>query len=92
MHISRSRTVEPLFPDLVVDHTVVEMVSELIKYFKCHSRLKVSLREASHGNSCFCLENGWYLRKTMIVFRDVVVVVKGFWAFILPVLEYCTPV
>ena len=29
MLISRSRTVEPLFPDLFVDGTVVEMVSEL---------------------------------------------------------------
>ena len=29
MLISRSRTVEPLFPDLVIDGSVVEMVSEL---------------------------------------------------------------
>ena len=29
MHISHSRTVEPLFPDLVVAGSVVEMVSEL---------------------------------------------------------------
>ena len=29
MLISRSRTVEPLFPDLIVDGTVVEIVSEL---------------------------------------------------------------
>ena len=32
------------------------------------------------------------LRKTMSVFRDVTVVAKCFWAFILPVLEYCSPV
>ena len=32
------------------------------------------------------------LRKTMSVFRDVAVVAKCFWAFILPVLEYCSPV
>ena len=31
------------------------------------------------------------LRKTMSVFRDVTVVAKCFWAFILPVLEYCSP-
>ena len=29
MLIYRSRIVEPLFPDLVIDSTVVEMVSEL---------------------------------------------------------------
>ena len=32
------------------------------------------------------------LMKTMSVFRDVTVVAKCFWAFILPVLEYCSPV
>ena len=32
------------------------------------------------------------LRKTISVFRDVTVVAKCFWAFILPVLEYCSPV
>ena len=32
------------------------------------------------------------LRKTMSVFRDAAVVAKCFWAFILPVLEYCSPV
>ena len=32
------------------------------------------------------------LRKTMSVFRDVTVLAKCFWAFILHVLEYCSPV
>ena len=32
------------------------------------------------------------LRKTMSVFRVVTVVAKCFWAFVLPVLEYCSPV
>ena len=32
------------------------------------------------------------LRKTMSVFRDVAIVAKCFWAFILPVVECCTPV
>ena len=36
------------------------------------------------------LDEGWHLRKTMSVLRDVAVVAKCFWAFILPVLEYCT--
>ena len=54
-----SRTVEPLFPDLVVDGTVVEMVSEL-KILGAFLDSKVSLREASQSNSCFCLEESWY--------------------------------
>ena len=34
-----------------------------VKDFWCYSRLKVSLREASQSNSCFCLEEGWYFEE-----------------------------
>ena len=70
MLISRSRTVEPLFPDLLIDGSVVEMVSEL------------KILGVGVG----------ILRKTMSVFRDVTVVAKCFCAFILHVIEYCSPV
>ena len=62
MLISRSNTVEPLFSDLVVYVTVVEMVFSMECYYEmeCYSRLKVSLREVSYSNSYFCLEEGWY--------------------------------
>ena len=32
------------------------------------------------------------MKKTLNVFRNVSVVTKCFWAFILPVLEFCSPV
>ena len=85
MLISRSRMDEPLFPDLVVDGTVVEMVSELkilgvIVAFE--KRVRAIAASASRRVGI--------LRKTMSVFRDVAVVFKYFWAFILPVLEYCS--
>ena len=81
MLISRSRTVEPLFPDLVIDGTVVEM-----GVIGCYSELKVRAISASASRSV------GILRTTMSVFRDVAVVAKCFWAFILSVLEYCSPV
>ena len=84
MLISRSRTVESSFHDLVVDGTVFEMVSELkildvILDFKLAFEKHVRTIAASAS-------------KTMSVFRDVAVVAKCIWAFILPVLEYCSPV
>ena len=42
--------------------------------------------------NCFCLEEGWYFEEDNECFRDVAVVAKCFWAFTLPVLEYCSPV
>ena len=91
MSISRSRTVEPLFPDLVIQGSVVEMVSELkilgvILYFKLTFEKQVRAIATSASRRV------GILRKIMSVFRDVAVVVKCFWAFILPVLEYCSPV
>ena len=82
MLISRSRTVEPLFPDLLIDGSVVEMVSEL-KILGVIIDSKLSFEKQVRVG---------ILRKTMTVFRDVTVVAKCFWAFILPVLEYCSPV
>ena len=91
MLISRSRTVEPLFPYLVIDGSVVEMVSELkilgvILYSKFMFEKQVKAIAASVSRRV------GILRKTMSVFRDVAVFAKCFWAFILPVLEYCSPV
>ena len=84
-----SRTVEPLFPDLVIDDFVVKMVSESkILGFILDSKLTFEKKVRAIA----ALRKVGILRKTMSVFRDVAVVVKCFWAFILPVLEYCSPV
>ena len=87
--ISRSRTVEPLFPDLLIDGFVVEMVSEL-KILGVIIDSKLSFEKQVRAITA-SMRVG-ILRKTMSVFRDVTVVAKCFWAFILPVLEYCSPV
>ena len=72
-----------MFPDLVVDGTVVEMVSEL-KIMGVILDSKLAFEKHVRTYSCFCLEEVGILRKTMSVFRHVAVVVKCFWAFILP--------
>ena len=87
MLISRSRTVEPLFPDLVVDGTVVEMVSEL-KILGVTLDSKLAFEKQVRAIAASASRRVGILRKTTSVFRDVAVVAKCFWAFILPVKEY----
>ena len=91
MLISRSRTVEPLFPDLVIDGSVVEMVSEL-KILGVILDSKLTFEKQVRAIAASASMRVGILRKTMSVFRDVAVVAQCFWAFILPVLEYCSPV
>ena len=91
MLISRSRTVEPLFPDLVIDGSVVKMVSEL-KILGVILDSKLTFEKQVRAIAVTASMRVGILRKTMSVFRDVVIVAKCFWAFILPVLEYCSAV
>ena len=88
---SRSRTVEPLFPDLVIDGSVAEMVSEL-KILGVILDSKLTFEKKVRAIAASASRRVGILRKTMSVFRDVAVVAQCFWAFILPVLEYCSPV
>ena len=77
MLISRSHTVEPLFPDLVIDGSVVEMVSEL-KILGVILDSKLTFEKQVRAIAATALMR--------------VGIAKCFWAFILPVLEYCSPV
>ena len=91
MLISRSYTVEPLSPDLLINGSVVEMVSEL-KILGVILDPKLTFEKQVRAIAASPSMRVGILRKTMSVFRDVTVVSKCFWAFILPVLEYCSPV
>ena len=91
MVISRSRTAEPLLPDLVIDGSVVEMVSEL-KILGVILDSKLTFEKHVRAIAASASMRFGTLRKTMSVFRDVAIVANCFWAFILPVLEYCSPV
>ena len=91
MLISRSRTVEPLLPDSVIDGSVMEMVSEL-KILGLTLDCRLMFEKQVRAIAATASMRVGILRKTMSVFRDVAIVAKCFWAFILPVLEYCSPV
>ena len=90
MLISHSQTVEPLFPDLVIDGSVMEMVSEL-KILGVILDSKLTFEKQVRAIAASASKRVGILRKTMSVFQYVAVVAKCFWAFILPVLEYGSP-
>ena len=91
MLISRTRTVEPLFPNLVIVGSVVEMVSEL-KILGVIFDSKLTFEKQVGAIAASASMRVGILRKIMSVFRDVAIVSKCFRAFILLVLEYCSPV
>ena len=79
-----SRMVEPLFPDLVIDGSVVEMVLEL-KILGVILDSKLTFENQVRAIAATASMRVGILRKTMSVFLDVAIVAKCFWAFILPV-------
>ena len=78
-----------IFPDLLIDGSVVEMVS-LLKILGVILDSKLTFEKQVRAIAATASMRVGILRKTMSVFRDVTVVAKCFWAFILPVLEYCS--
>ena len=88
---SRSRTENPHFPDLILNGTIVEVVKELRILgvildpklsFKSHISSVVALASSKLG----------ILRKALQVYQLPALVSQCFWSFLLPVLEYCSPV
>ena len=73
MLISRSCTVEPLFPDLGIDGSVVEIVSELKILGVIHD-FKLNFEKQGRAIAASASRRVGILRKTMSVFRDVAVV------------------
>ena len=70
---------------------VVDMVSEL-KILGVILHSKLTFEKQVRAIAATASMRVGILRKTMSVFQDVAIVAKCFWAFILPVLEYCSPV
>ena len=68
MLISRSHTVEPLFPDLVIDETVVEMVSEL-EILSVIVDSKLAFEKQVRAIAASASRRVGILRRTMSVFE-----------------------
>ena len=91
MVISRSRTALPLFSDLVVGDSVVSMVDHL-RILGVEVDSKLTFEGHVRSVAASASRRVGILRKAWRVFRDDSVVSRCFWSFVLPVLEYCSPV
>ena len=91
MVISRSRTRYPSFPDFVLDGEIVQVVDKLMVLgVLIDSKLTFEAQLRSLAVSAS--KKLGILRKAVSVFRDTSLVERCFWSFLLPVMEYCSPV
>lgn len=88
--VSRSRTVIPIHPDLVIDDVVLQTCMSfkiLGIIFDSKFTFEQHLRSVSSSVS----QKIGLLRKSFKIFEDPSIVRKCFNSFILPCLEYCAP-
>ena len=91
MVISRSRTAVPAFPDLVMSGVVLGEEKQL-KILGVTFDRKLTFESHLRGVASSAAQKLGILRKAWGVFHDCALVRKCFWSFLLPVLEYCSPV
>ena len=89
--VSRSRTTFPLHPDLsVCDHIIP--VAPYLKLLGITLDDKLTFERHIRTLSSSLAQKGGILRKCFKTFRDIDIVRKSFFAFVLPCFEYCSPV
>ena len=91
MIVSRSRTVFPLHPDLLVGSTSLNFCDSL-KILGVMFDSKFTFERHIRSISSSVTQKTGLLRKSFRIFRDHDVLLKCFNSFILPCLEYCSPV
>ena len=87
MIVSRSRTVHPLLTPLTLDGTVLKESADLIILgvtFDAKMTFEKQLRSVSSAAAQWL----GIMRKSWQVFHDRSLLLRSFWSFILPVLEY----
>ena len=89
--ISRSRTIYPVFPGLVLNGVPVDIVPEM-KLLGIILDSKLSFESQIRAIVASTSSRIGVLRKVSSLFADAEVVSRSFWSYILPLLEYCSPV
>ena len=91
MIVSRSRTVHSQLTPLTLDGTVLEESADLVILgvaFDAKMTFEKHLRSVSSAAA----QSLGIMRKSWQVFHDRSLLVRSFWSFVLPVLEYCSAV
>ena len=91
MIVSRSYTVHPWLTPLTLDGTVLKEFADLVILgvtFDAKTTLEKHLRSVSSAAA----QRLGIIRKSWQVFHDRSLILRSFWSFVLPVLEYCSAV
>ena len=91
MIVSRSRTVFPLHPDLLVGSTSLNSC-DFFKILGVMFDSKFTFERHIRSISSSVAQKICLLRKSFRIFGDHDVLLRRFNSFILPCLEYCSPV
>lgn len=89
--ISRSRTIYPVFPGLVLNGVPVDVVPEM-KLLGILLDSKLTFESQIRAIVASTSSRLGILRKVSSLYSDSEVVTRSFWSYILPLLEYCSPV
>ena len=91
MIVSRSRTVHPLLTPLTLDGTVLTESADLV-IFGVIFDAKMTFEKHLRSVSSAAAQRLGIMRKSWQVFHDRSLLLRAFWSFVLPVLEYCSAV
>ena len=91
MIVSRSRTARPSFPSLVLGTVALSDVSE-VDILGVRFDSKLTFESHIRAVAASAAQRLGIMRRANRIFGDRSLVVRCFWSFLLPVLEYCSPV
>ena len=91
MIVSRSRAVYPQLTPLTLDGTVLEESADLV-ILGVTFDAKMTFEKYLHSASSAAAQRLGIMRKSWQVFHNRSLLVRSFWSFVLPVLEYCSAV
>ena len=89
MIVSRSRTVHPLLTQLTLDGTALKESADLV-ILGVTLDAKMTLEKHLRSVSSAPAQRLGIMRKSWQVFHDRSALLRSFWSFVLPALEYCS--
>ena len=89
--VSRSRTVHPQLTPLTLNGTVLKESADLV-ILGVMFDAKITFEEHLRSVSSAAAQRLGIMRKSWQVFHDRSLILRSFWSFVLPILEYCSAV
>ena len=91
MIVSRFRTVHSQLTPLTLDRTVLKESADLV-ILRVMFDTKMRFENHLHSVSSAAAQRLGIMRKSWQIFQDQSLILRSFWSFVIPVLEYCSAV